>query len=174
MKLWFRASNVDWDAQRYRYPTEQTLLTLFPGERPEYPNTPVPTDLNGVTNAVLFTLRRGKAFATMTALLLRDGRRTRGQVRFPAEKLDALPEQVYHTVQRALKQAFYKAGSAFLGRDLPWGSLTGVRPVKLPTKALLAGATPAQAERELAKTYRVAPLRRKLAMDCAAQSVKGG
>ena len=36
-----------------------------------------------------------------------------------------------------------------LGREPPWGALTGVRPVKIPAKAMLAGATPAQAEKVL-------------------------
>lgn len=172
MKLWLTSDNVDWDAGRYHYAAEQMLLTLFPEERPEYPDSPVPTSLVSEDNAVIFTLHRGKKLTNMSALLLRDGRWNNGVVRFPSEKLDEPPEQLYHTVQRAVKQAFYKAGTMLLGGDLPWGSLTGVRPVKLPTKALLEGATPAQAERELAETYHVSPLRRKLAMDCAPQSVK--
>lgn len=172
MKLWLTSDNVDWDTGRYHYAAEQMLLTLFPNERPEYPDTPVPTSLAAEDNAVIFTLHRGKKLTNMSALLLRDGRWNNGVVRFPSEKLDEPPEQVYHTVQRAVKQAFYKAGTMLLGGDLPWGSLTGVRPVKLPTKALLEGATPAQAEKELGSTYHVSPTRRRLAMDCAVQSVK--
>ena len=107
----------------------------------------------------------------MSALLLRDNRWHNGVIRFPSEKLDEAPELVYHTVQRALKQAFYSAGSALLGHDLPWGSLTGVRPTKLPTRALWEGSSPAQARRELEKTYHVSPARAKLAVDCAQHSV---
>ena len=53
--------------------------------------------------------------------------------------------------------------------------LSGVRPVKLPTRAMEAGATPRQAERMLRDRYHVSPLRRQLAMDCAQASlaVKG-
>lgn len=172
MKLWLTSDNVDWDTGRYHYAAEQMLLTLFPNERPEYPDTPVPTSLAAEDNAVIFTLHRGKKLTNMSALLLRDGRWNNGVVRFPSEKLDESPEQVYHTVQRAVKQSFYKAGTMLLGGDLPWGSLTGVRPVKLPTKALLEGATSAQAEKELESTYHVSAPRRRLAMDCALQSVK--
>lgn len=171
MKLWLTSDNVDWDTERYHYAAEQMLLTLFPTERPEYPDTPVPTSLAAESNAIIFTLHRGKKLTNMSALLLRDNRWTNGVVRFPSEALDAPPEQVYHVVQRAVKQAFYKAGILLFGHDLPWGSLTGVRPVKIPTKALLEGATPVQAEKELADVYHVSPLRRKLAMDCAIQSV---
>ena len=45
------------------------------------------------------------------------------------------------------------------------------RPVKIPTKAMLAGAGPAQAERLLRDTYRVTEGRRRLAMDCAGASL---
>ena len=48
--------------------------------------------------------------------------------------------------------------------------LSGVRPVKLPTRALAAGATPAQAEGMLRDQYHVSPLRRKLAVACAQAS----
>lgn len=172
MKLWLTSDNVDWDTERYHYAAEQMLLTLFPGERPEYPDSPVPTSLASESNAVIFTLHRGKKLTNMSALLLRDGYWHNGVVRFPSEKLDEAPEQVYHTVQRAVKQSFYNAGTALLGHDLPWGSLTGVRPTKLPTRALWNGAAPTQAKKELEKTYRVSPLRAQLAVDCAGESVK--
>ncbi len=172
MKLWLTSDNVDWDTQRYHYAAEQMMLTLFPGERPEYPDTSAPTSLSAEPNAVIFTLHRGKKLTNMSALLLREGRWNNGVVRFPSEKLDEPEEQLYHTLQRAVKQSFYNAGSAFLGRDLPWGSLTGVRPTKLPTRALWEGSTPAQAKKELEKTYHVSPLRAQLAVDCAGESVK--
>ncbi len=172
MKIWLTSDNVNWDTQRYHYAAEQMMLTLFPQERPEYPQDPPPQSMAQETNAVIFTLHRGKKLTNMSALVFRGNRWHNGVVRFPSEKLDEGPEAVYHTVQRALKQAFYNAGTALLGHDLPWGSLTGVRPVKIPAKALLEGSTPAQAEKLLKDVYRVSPLRRRLAMDCALESVK--
>mgnify|MGYP001102815223 CR=1 FL=1 len=176
MKLWLTSDNVDWDAQRYRYPAEQMLLTLFPGERPEYPEYPIPTALFAEPNAAVFTLHRGKKLTNMSALVLRGGRLHNGVARFPSEKLDEPEEQVYHTVSHALKRAFYQAGTALLGHDLPWGSLTGVRPVKLPTRAMLAGKTAKQAQRELEKEYHVSAPRAALAVECAraALSVNSG
>ena len=64
---------------------------------------------------------------------------------------------MYHTLQHALKMAFYRAGTAVLGQAPPWGALTGVRPVKLPTRCMLAGGTPEQAQSELEEEYRVSP-----------------
>ncbi len=171
MKLWLTSDNVDWNTERYHYAAEQMMLTLFPGERPEYPASPPPQSMVQEKNAVIFTLHRGKKLTNMSALVFRENGWYNGVVRFPSEKLDEAPEAVYHTVQRSLKQAFYNAGSALLGHDLPWGSLTGVRPTKLPTKAIWEGASPARARRELEKTYRVSPLRAGLAVDCAQHSV---
>ena len=172
MKIWLTSDNVDWDVQRYHYAAEQMLFTLFPGERAEYPETPVPTSLVEEDNAVIFTLHRGKKLTNMSALLLRGGRWNNGVVRFDSAELDLPDEQLYHTLQRAVKQAFYRAGTLLLGHDLPWGSLTGVRPTKLPTRSLWDGATPAQAKKELEKVYHVAPDRAALAVDCAGESVK--
>ncbi len=171
IRIWLTSDNVDWDTARYHYAAEQMMLTLFPTERPEYPEAPPPASLVGEDNAVIFTLHRGKKLTNMCALVLRGNRWHNGVVRFDSGKLDEEPEAVYHTVQRSLKQAFYNAGSALLGHDLPWGSLTGVRPTKLPTRALWEGATPAQAKKELEKTYHVSPLRAQLAVDCAGHSV---
>ena len=172
MKLYFETSNFPWSPERYHYAAEQMMLTLFPGERPEYPEGPLPKVLSGEGNAVVFTLRRGEKQASVSALVFRNQERFDGVRRFPSEELDRPPEEVYHTVQHALKLAFYKAGTALLGTQPPWGALTGVRPVKLPTRSMLAGQTEKQAEAELRKGYFVSPDRAKLAVDCARASVE--
>ena len=171
MKLYFAVSNFPWQPERYHYAAEQMMLTLFPGERPEYPEGDPPRDMKEEDNAAIFTLHRGKKLTNVSALVFRPRGWYNGVTRFPSEKLDEAPEAVYHTVQHALKLAFYKAGTALLGYEPPWGALTGVRPVKLPTRALLAGNTPQQAEAELEKEYRVSPERARLAVDCAQASV---
>ena len=173
MNIWFAEHNWPWNPDRYRFPTEQMLLTLFPGEKPQYPETP--PDMEG-GQGVLIGLSRGRAKASVSVLVKRGGRLRNGVASFPADRLDEPEEQVYHTVSHALKQAFYQAGTALLGYELPWGSLTGVRPVKLPTRAMLAGKTAKQAQRELEKEYRVSAPRAALAVECAraALSVNSG
>ncbi len=174
MKLWFLEDNWPWRPERYRYPAEQMLLTLFPGEKPEYPDQP-PESLAG-ESGVMIVLSRGAELANIDVLVKLGDRHRNGVSRFPSKKLGEPEEAVYHTVSHALKQAFYKAGTAMLGHELPWGSLTGVRPVKLPTRAMLAGKTADQAERELREVYRVSPPRAALAVECAqaALDVKKG
>ena len=159
MRLYFHGHD-------YRYAAEQMLLTLFPAERPEYPQgPPAPGE-----DALALSLHRGAVWATATAALTWGGAEYRAARRCRVSELtDQLSAD--RALQRILKLAFYDAGTAALGKEPPWGALTGVRPVKIPAKAMLAGATPAQAEKVLRDTYRVSPGRRKLAMDCAQASL---
>ena len=154
MKLYLDLDNYDYQPERYKYAVEQMMLTLFPEERPEYPPREGRT-LKGETNAARFTLRRSPVWTTVRAQVYRPQGMGQAAVRVGSGELDRPPEQVYHTLQHALKMAFYQAGTALLGGEPPWGALTGVRPVKLPTRAMLAGATEAQACRELEREYRV-------------------
>ena len=159
MKLYYRGHN-------YRYAAEQMLLTLFPTERPEYADAPPGPG----EDALVLSLSRGETWATATAALIWGGKEYRAARRCRVSELtDQLSAD--RALQRILKLAFYDAGTAALGKEPPWGALTGVRPVKIPAKAMLAGATPAQAEKVLRDTYRVSPGRRKLAMDCAQASL---
>ena len=149
----------------YKYATEQMLLMLFPGQRPEYPAEPTAAG----EDSLVLTLSRTAGRATGHAVLTWEGRR---YSRFawcadPGED-DRLERD--RVLQRVLKNAFYRAGTDALGREPAWGALTGVRPVKLPTRAMEAGATPRQAERMLRDRYHVSPLRRKLAVACAQAS----
>lgn len=170
MKLYFQENKTPWQGMRYRYAVEQMMLMLFPGERPEYPAQP-PRTLEGEDNAAVFTLSRGATWTTVTVLVLRPLGRCSGVSRLDSRLLDQSPDQVYHVVQHALKMAFYKAGTSLLGHEPPWGALTGVRPVKLPTRAIKRGATTDQAKRELEREYRVSPIRAQLALDCAQASL---
>ena len=165
MNIWLRQTNWPWRPEKYRFPIEQMLLTLFPGEKPAYPDTP--PDTPEEEQGVVITLSRGAKLATVSVLVRLDGRRGTGTARFPSEKLDELEEKVYHNVSHSLKRAFYLAGTALLSHELPWGSLTGVRPVKLPARAMAAGKTANQARRQLEREYRVSPPRAALAVECA-------
>ena len=166
MKLYFQIQNYNWQPERYKYSVEQMMLMLFPGERPEYPEGYA---LSG--NEAVFSLDRKPDRTAVTARVTRPEGTAQGETQVESRLLDEAPERVYHTLQHALKMAFYQAGTAVLGQEPPWGALTGVRPVKLPTRCMLAGGTPEQAQAELEGEYRVSPLRAKLAVDCAQASL---
>ena len=149
-----------------KYAVEQTLLTLFPQERPVYPDTPP-----GGDNELELSFSRGKTWCTARATIRREGRTYTRQCRVQTSQLP-LDDPVVTTrlTRQTLQRAFYLAAVDCLGAEPPWGMLSGVRPVKLPTRALAAGAPPAQAEGMLRDQYHVSPLRRKLAVACAQAS----
>lgn len=167
MKLFLQIDNYDYQPQRYLYSVEQMMLMLFPGEKPEYPSEP----FSQQENSACFTLHRGESDTTVTAYVVRNGQKESGTVSFPSQELNLAPEQVYHSIQHAIKLAFYQAGVAVLGSHPTWGALTGVRPVKLPTKAMRQGASAEAAQKELEQVYHVSPVRAKLATDCAKYSL---
>ena len=123
MKLYLQPGTINWSPERYHYAAEQMMLTLFPGERPEYPED----GLHSLDrdNAAVFSLAVEGADARLTAEVFRGDQSARGESDFPADALDQAPEKVYHVVQHALKMAFYQAGCALLGQEPPWGALTG-------------------------------------------------
>ena len=105
MKLYLQEENTPWQPGRYRYAAEQMMLTLFPGEKPEYPEQP-PRTLEEEPSAARFTLERAGDAAVLSAQVSWGGGTARGTFSFPARALDETPERVYHTVQHALKMAF--------------------------------------------------------------------
>ena len=150
----------------YKYACEQIMLTLFPGQRPLYPEEPAD---EGEDQAHI-TLFRGEQWATGRTALTWEGKSAVGACRVKTAGVTGQVE-LDRALQKALKLSFYRAAVQVLGKEPPWGALTGVRPVKIPTKALLRGETPARAEAVLRDTYRVTPVRRRLAMDCARASL---
>ena len=148
----------------YKYAAEQMLLTLFPEERPVYEGDE--------ENKATLSLSRGTVWLTASVILHWNGSITRHGCRARVSELNGEPLNDGRVGQRILKLAFYRAGVEALGKEPPWGAMTGVRPVKIPTKAMLAGATSAQAKAVLRNQYRVSPLRAELAMDCAKASLK--
>lgn len=142
------------------------MLTLFPGERPVYaPAPPSPGE-----RWARLSLSRGRVWATGRTALSLGGETVARSCRV---HIAGLSDQVEldRALQKALKLSFYRAATVLLGAEPPWGALTGVRPVKIPTKALLRGESPAQAEAALRDIYHVTPARRTLAMDCAKASL---
>lgn len=66
-----------------------------------------------------------------------------------------------------LKRALYKALSRHTGISLPWGTLTGIRPVKLVSEMLEAGLTAGQAREKLKKTYLISEEKALLCINTA-------
>ena len=155
----------------YRYAVEQTMLTLFPGQRPNYPQG----DPTGISPSALVRLERSGSSLTAQAILWWEGRRyTASHAASAGDCSDPLSAR--RAEQRTVRLAFYDAGVQALDTPPPWGALTGVRPVKLPTRMLADGFSEDQALAELTGGYRVRPDRAGLAVTCAkaALDVKRG
>ena len=153
MRLYFRGHDC-------RYAAEQSLLMLFPGEKPEYPE--------GSPSGERCELRvsRGAKYTVCTALLLRSGAAFRGRAQ--AENPDPADEYALRGCEnRLVKLAFYRAA---LASGLPkpeWGSLSGVRPAKLMDGYLREGLSPRAAKGRFMREYFVSGSRAQLCLDAA-------
>lgn len=143
-----------------RYAAEQSLLMLFPGEKPEYPE--------GSPSGERCELRvsRGAKYTACTALLVRSGAAFRGRAQ--AENPDPADEYALRGCEnRLVKLAFYRAA---LASGLPrpeWGSLSGVRPAKLMDAYLREGLSPRAAKGRFMREYFVSGSRAQLCLDAA-------
>ena len=141
-----------------KYALEQSLLTLFPGERPVYGEV-APED----TRWAIVTMHDRGAQVEFVTEIGYDGKTARCAYAYPLSGDDYEREgQRRH----ALGLSFFGAAKDALGVTPPWGSLTGVRPTKVALALLRAGGR-AYADRELAETYAVTPERRRLAIEAA-------
>ena len=145
-----------------RYPVEQLQMQLFASEPSEFVTAPFAAGENGAVSG-LFT---GKKYVTATAKITWNGKTGSASKRLLREKAD-----VRHT-RRILQQSYYLAAMQVLDTAPPWGALSGVRPSKLSTKALLAGKTRRQAERELETGFFVTPERARLCVDASEHTVE--
>ena len=149
----------------YRYAVEQMLLTLYPEERPEYPEGEPEGE------RIELALRRSGARVTALCLLCRDGRETRGVAWASAAKLtDALSED--RVCQRLVKNALYRAALR-AGHVRPvWGALTGVRPGKLLCALLRQEETEERALKRFMEEYDVSKERAALCLDTAKETLR--
>ena len=156
MKLYFSGHDC-------RYAAEQTLLMLFPGEKPEYPEGPPSGDRCELTVA------RGAKYTTCTAKLVWHGGIYHGVAR--AENA-SMPDKdsTAHYMNRIVKLAFYRAALESGVPEPVWGCLTGVRPAKLMSGYLRAGLSERAALGRFKREYFVSDERAKLCLDAAVYS----
>ena len=146
-----------------KYALEQSLLTLFPDERPVY-GTVEPAD----TRFCIVEMCEEDGIVRFTTKLGCDGKSAENSYTYPLSGTDYEREgQRRH----ALGLSFFGAAREVLGISPAWGSLTGVRPTKVAMSLLREGGK-AYAERELANNYFVTPERIRLAMESADAGIK--
>ena len=147
----------------YKYAVEQMLLTMFPSERPEYPEGK-PTG-----ERMEISLSRGAQRTTASCVLHRGGHRYSGWASASNGRLGSKLD-TDRCCQRLIKNAVYRAALASGVPEPVWGALTGVRPGKLLCALLDRGLSEEEALREFREEYRVSPERAELCLDATRQT----
>ena len=156
----------------YRYATEQMLMTLFPGEKPEYSADRPPAAADSIERRLVTLLSDGQYMVTANCLYCDGTKCFYGRSAVRREALYALDEVHRDSLlSQLLKTAVYRAVLRS-GRAKPvWGALTGVRPGKLMTALLQDGLTDTQAVRRFERTYDVSHERALLCLETAQQTL---
>ena len=150
-----------------KYTVEQSLLALFPEERPVY-GAVEPAD----GRWMIVTLREEGAACHVTTELGWDGKSAPYSMVMPLTGTEYEKEGLR---RRCMGLSIFRAARAALGIAPPWGSLTGVRPGKIAARSLekcaAGGASEERAEREtlalMEEVYAVTPSRARLAVESA-------
>lgn len=146
-----------------KYALEQSLLTLFPGERPVYGEAEAADE-----RWAIVTMDEDAERVTFTTKLAYDGKRAEYAYACPLSG-DAYAREGQR--RHALGASFFGASREVLGVTPPWGSLTGVRPTKVAAALLREGGHD-HAERVLDETYFVSPARRRLVIEAAEAGIQ--
>ena len=147
-----------------KYALEQSLLTLFPGEKPVYGEVDEASDVHWAR----VTLTEDEETVQVTTELGMDGKSAAHSYSYPLSGTDYEKEgQRRH----AVGISFFGAAKDLLGISPAWGSLTGVRPAKVALSLIREGGKK-RAEKELQELYCVTPARARLAIEAADAGIR--
>ena len=149
----------------YKYAVEQMLLTLFPSERPEYPDGKASGDRFEVK------LSTGAVFVTATCKIVLGEKSYLGKSACRKSQMSsALLEDRF--CQSLVKNAVYRAALSS-GIERPaWGSLSGVRPGKVFSPLLEEGLSSEEALKTFMEKYDVSEARAKLCLQTSLETVR--
>ena len=149
----------------YKYAAEQSLLTLFPGSKPEYP------EKKGKGDHITVRCSRGAVWTSMTTVICKDGRRGSGMARVKTALLTDEPFVTDRHLQRLVRQSFFKAALDWGVAPPEWGALTGVRPTKLMTNIMREGVGDKIAAKRFREKYFTSQARADLCVQTAHYSM---
>ena len=135
MKLEIRGSDHE-----YKYVVEQSLLALFPQERPAYE----PVDPASDSRWAIITLREEGDRCHVTTELGWDGKSAPFTLAVDLSGDDYAREGQR---RRAIGMSFFRAAREVTGITPPWGSLSGIRPAKVAAELLEEGGRVVQETR---------------------------
>lgn len=91
---------------------------------------------------------------------------------FGCSKVQITADMPRPEVKNRLKQLIYSALSRHTGKELPWGTLTGIRPTKIPMSMLEEGIAKADIKEYMKDTYYISDEKADLAIDIAEREKK--
>lgn len=86
---------------------------------------------------------------------------------FSCQKVEISDELERPEIKNRLKQLIYVSLCKYTGKELPWGTLTGIRPTKIPMTMLEEGKTAAEILEYMKKTYFISDEKGELAIQIA-------
>lgn len=86
---------------------------------------------------------------------------------FDAKKVEIMKDMPRPQVKNCLKQLIYTVLSEHTQKELPWGTLTGIRPTKIPMSMLEEGQTDEAIMQYMKDTYFISDKKGKLAIQIA-------
>ena len=117
-----------------KYALEQSLLTLFPGEKPVYGTVDETSD----TRWARVTLTEEDERVQVTTELGVDGKSAAHSYDYP---LSGTEYEKEGQRRHAVGISFFGAAKGLLGISPAWGSLTGVRPSKVALSLIREGGS---------------------------------
>ena len=147
-----------------KYALEQSLLTLFPSEKPVYGTV----DKTADTRWARVTLTEEDERVQVTTELGMDGKSAAHSYDYP---LSGTEYEKEGQRRHAVGISFFGAAKDLLGISPAWGSLTGVRPSKVALSLIREGGKK-RAEKELQELYCVTPARARLAIEAADAGIR--
>ncbi|NLG53595.1 MAG: coproporphyrinogen dehydrogenase HemZ [Clostridiales bacterium] len=148
------------DGHGFIYPAQQIAICVFPDERHET----VEKKPDDGDYAVISLVHEGDNIYSECELS------RNGEVYFgksPTENRGENPLEYARHAGRAVRTAFYKAAVEFLGKNPPWGAVTGIRPAKIPLKLFEKGLSERETDGVLENEYFVSAKKRALLIDVA-------
>lgn len=134
-----------------------TLVRAF------YPNTEVVTNKTENENLIEFTINV-RVLKTKTEVLLKDKD-------LEIKKVETIDDNDRKEVKNILKRCIYRVLSERTGKTLPWGTLTGIRPVKLVVGLMERQHSAAEIKKFLKDTYYVSDEKIELSMEIARNEI---
>ena len=149
----------------YKYAVEQMLLTMFPAERPEYPDGKPEGD------RLEISLSRTAQRTTACCTLHLNGGTYTGR----AQCANTAMTDALHTdrvCQRLIKNAIYRSALRSGCPRPAWGALTGVRPGKVLSSLIAEEHDEDKALRRFIDEYDVSPVRAQLCMTTTRETLR--